>query len=276
MLKLLASNKAKGSFKIEAKTDANEATIYLYDMIVSTDDEAEWWGGVSPQAFVKALNEITAPTIHLRVNSPGGSVFAARAMEQAIRQHTSKVIAHVDGLAASAASFLIMAADEIRMAPGSFLMIHKAWTGMWGNADDLRKEADLLDQIDGSFVKTYATRSGQTPEDITAWMAAETWIEADRAVELGFATAVDSEKAASNSAPTPGNWDTSVFKNAPKVDESVTKPHEPGVDPDNAAKEAARIAAAAAMAEIAASIAKAKNDEHEERRRAVLKALIPA
>lgn len=279
MLKLLASNKAKGSFKIEAKTDANEATVYLYDMIVSTDDEAEWWGGVSPQAFVKALNEITAPTIHLRVNSPGGSVFAARAMEQAIRQHTSKVIAHVDGLAASAASFLIMAADEIRMAPGSFLMIHKAWTGMWGNADDLRKEADLLDQIDGSLVKTYATRSGQTPEDITAWMAAETWIEADRAVELGFATAVDAEKATSNSAPTPGNWDTSAFKNAPKPTENGTKPTENGTKPsdsEQAAKEAARIAAAAAMAEIAASIAKAKNDEHEERRRAVLKALIPA
>lgn len=270
MLKMLASNKAKGSFKIEAKTDANEATIYLYDMIVSTDDEAEWWGGVSPQAFVKALNEITAPTIHLRVNSPGGSVFAARAMEQAIRQHTSKVIAHVDGLAASAASFLIMAADEIRMAPGSFLMIHKAWSGMWGNADELRKEADLLDQIDGSLVKTYASRTGQKPEDITAWMAAETWIEADRAVELGFANAVDAASATQNSAAKPAVWDTSAFKNAPKPAENGTKPTENDTKPSDseqaAKKEAARIAAAAAMAEI----------EHEERRRAVLKALIPA
>jgi len=255
MLKMLASNKARGSFKIEAKTDAEEATIYLYDMIVSTDDEAEWWGGVSPQAFVKALNEITAPTIHLRVNSPGGSVFAARAMEQAIRQHTSKVIAHVDGLAASAASFLIMAADEIRMAPGSFLMIHKAWTGMWGNADDLRKEADLLDQIDGSLVKTYATRSGQSAEDIAAWMAAETWIEADRAVELGFASAVDSGETASNSAAKPTNWDTSAFKNAPK-------PANPAKTEQTPAKPAQNSTAA--------------QPDREAMRRAVLKALIPA
>lgn len=262
MLKLLANNKAKGSFKIEAKTDAEEATIYLYDMIVSTDDEAEWWGGVSPQAFVKALNEITAPTIHLRVNSPGGSVFAARAMEQAIRQHTSKVIAHVDGLAASAASFLIMAADEIRMAPGSFLMIHKAWTGMWGNADDLRKEADLLDQIDGSLVKTYANRSGQTPEDITNWMAAETWIEADRAVELGFATAVDAEKATSNSAPVPGNWDTSAFKNAPK---SATKPEKTETKPPENRENPPALPPGTT-----------DQPDREAMRRAVLKALIPA
>jgi hypothetical protein len=61
MFKLLASNKAKGSFKIEAKQDADEATIYLYDMIVSTDDEAEWWGGVSPHAFAKALNDLSFP-----------------------------------------------------------------------------------------------------------------------------------------------------------------------------------------------------------------------
>ena len=156
MQKLLINNRRQGTFHVAAKAESDEATIYLYDMIVNSDDEAEWWGGVSPQSFVKALNEITAGTIHLRVNSPGGSVFAARAMEQAIREHKSKIVVHIDGLAASAASFLIMAADEIHMAPGSFLMIHKAWTMMFGNADDLRKEAGLLDQIDASLVKTYA------------------------------------------------------------------------------------------------------------------------
>lgn len=253
MLKLLASNKAKGSFKIEAKQDDTEATIYLYDMIVSTDVEAEWWGGVSPEAFVKALNDITAPTIHLRVNSPGGSVFAARAIEQAIRMHKSKVVAHVDGLAASAASFLIMAADEIRMAPGSFLMIHKAWTWTAGNANDLRKESDLLEQIDASLVKTYATRSGQETEAIAQWMADETWIEADRAVELGLADGVDDTNA-DNTV----KWDTSAFKNAPKPTDNT---------PSQKDKDAKAAAAAVAAQAQAAS---------EERRRAVLKALIPA
>lgn len=268
MLKLLASNKAKGSFKVEAKASAEEATIYLYDMIVSTDDEAEWWGGVSPQAFVKALNEITAPTIHLRVNSPGGSVFAARAMEQAIREHKSTVVVHVDGLAASAASFLIMAADKIHMAPGSFLMIHKAWTGMWGNADDMRKEADLLDQIDGSLVKTYATRSGQEAELIAGWMAAETWIEADRAVELGFADQVDAGASASNNAKaqTPGDalaWDTSVFKNAPQ--RNVQDAPAAAAAPTPPAPAASNTAPAADV-----------QLDREALRRAVLKALIPA
>ena len=229
LLKMLASNKARGSFRVEAA--ANEAddtaTVYLYDTIVSTDEEAEWWGGVSPKAFVKALGEITASTIHLRVNSPGGSVFAGRAMEQALREHKAKVVAHVDGLAASAASFVIMGADEVHMAPGSFLMIHKAWTMTWGNSSDLRKEADLLDQIDTSLAKTYATRSGQDLQDIADWMAAETWIEADRAVELGFANSVagalsipDKESFAELSV----KWDTSVFRNAPKPGQNPPKP----------------------------------------------------
>lgn len=229
LLKLLASNKARGSFRVEAKTDdANdEATVYLYDTIVSTDEEAEWWGGVSPQAFVKALHEIKAGTIHLRVNSPGGSVFAGRAMEQALREHSAKVIAHVDGLAASAASFLIMGADEVHMAPGSFLMIHKAWTFTFGNEDDLRKEADLLAQIDTSLAKTYATRSGQAVDEISSWMAAETWMEADRAVELGFADLVDAGTKASNAV----SWDTSAFRNAPRLGSAPPKAAQPTTPP---------------------------------------------
>jgi ATP-dependent Clp protease, protease subunit len=246
LLKLLASNKARGSFRVEAKTDdeKDEATVYLYDTIVSTDEEAEWWGGVSPQAFVKALNEIKASTIHLRVNSPGGSVFAGRAMEQALREHSAQVIAHVDGLAASAASFLIMGADEIRMAPGSFLMIHKAWTFTFGNEDDLRKQADLLAQIDTSLVKTYATRTGQKAEDIAEWMAAETWIEADRAVELGFANTVDAGAKASNAVA----WDTSAFKNAPKLQQAQPPEPPPAAPPPaQPAPEALRRAALLAL-----------------------------
>lgn len=262
LFKLLANNKARGSFKVDAQADAAEATVYLYDMIVGSEDEAEWMGGVSPQSFVKALNDITAPTIHLRVNSPGGSVFAARAMEQAIRQHKSQVIAHVDGLAASAASFLIMAADEVRMAPGSFLMIHKAWTMAFGNADDLRKESDLLDQIDASLVKTYAARTGQTPEDIASWMAAETWIEADRAVELGFASAVDDDKTKS-AANQPAAWDTSAFKNAPKTAQNRTETQETPAKPSPPIPNPV-------VAEMRSEA------EREDRRRAVLKALIPA
>lgn len=104
---LLQLNKGKGSFHVENKTEA-EATIYLYDAIVSDDI----WGGVSAVNFVKELNALSNPVIHLRINSPGGDVFAARAMSQAIKEHKSKIIAHVDGMAASAATFPVIAADE--------------------------------------------------------------------------------------------------------------------------------------------------------------------
>ena len=168
MLKLLASNRKKGQFRADVTPGANEATIYLYDMIVNSDVEAEYWGGVSPQAFIKALNEITAPTIHLRVNSPGGSVFAARAIEQAIREHSSTIIAHVDGLAASAASFLIMAADSVEMAPGSFIMIHKAWTFAYGNADDMIKTAGHPGRLKPILLPGWLLRPGSMPTKLSS------------------------------------------------------------------------------------------------------------
>jgi len=221
MLKLLASNRKRGHFSAETTPSGDESTIYLYDMIVDSQEEADWWGGVAPETFVKTLNAMSAPVIHLRVKSPGGSVFAARAMEQAIREHSSRIVTHVDGLAASAASFLILPSDEIIIAPGSFLMIHKAWTMAFGNGDDFRKAAGLLDQIDGSLVKSYADKTGQSPDDIVAWMAAETWIEAARAVELGFADSVADDtkaKAMGNS------WDLSAYQHAPKTQSRSTPP----------------------------------------------------
>lgn len=234
MLKLLARNRRRGEFRAEAATGGAEATLYLYDMIVDTDDEAEWWGGVSPQAFVKALRAETAPTIHLRVNSPGGSVFAARAMEQALREHPSRIVAHIDGLAASAASFLVMGADEIEIAPGAMVMVHKAWTIAYGNADDLVSTAGLLEQIDASLVKTYAARTGQGADDIAAMMTAETWLEADRAVELGFADRIADAK------PKAAAWDLSAYSNAPQA--SHRPAAEPIAEPDRAALHRAALA----------------------------------
>ncbi|WP_301100276.1 ATP-dependent Clp protease proteolytic subunit, partial [Propionivibrio sp.] len=113
MFKLLSENRGKGFFSVE--NAAQETTIYLYDAIVGTDLEAEYWGGVSAETLVKTIRGVTAPVINLRVNSPGGDVFAARAIEQALRDSAATVIAHIDGYAASAASFMVMAADQIIM-----------------------------------------------------------------------------------------------------------------------------------------------------------------
>ena len=200
---LLATNRAKPKrYEICQAVDA-EATVYLYDMIDS-------FFGVSAKTFVRDLNAIKAPVIHLRINSPGGDVFDGRAIATAVAQHPSKVIAHIDGLAASAASYVATAADEVEMAPGSFLMIHKAWTLAFGNSEDLLATADILEKIDASLVEDYAKQTGQTPEQITAWMQAETWFSAEEAVAEGFADRVAGETAAQNS------WDLSALGKAPE------------------------------------------------------------
>lgn len=194
--------------KVECKADNSEATVYVYDMI---DD----YYGVSAQSFIDAINGITASVINVRVNSPGGDVFAARAMVTAIAAHSSKIVAHIDGLAASAASYLAMAADEVVMSEGSFLMIHKAWSGVLGNSDDMRTTADLLDKIDASIVADYQRKTGLPADEISQMMAAETWMDATEAVEKGFA---DSVATNGKGAKASAQWNLSAYANAPKIE----------------------------------------------------------
>lgn len=215
--RLLISNRGVGDFKARP-VENDVATVYLYDAIVSSEIEADFFGGVDPKQFAQTLAGIKASQIDLRVNSPGGSVFAARAMAQAIKDHPAKVIAHVDGLAASAASFLIMAADEVVMGEGSFIMIHNAWSMAIGNADGFRQEADLLDTIDESLVKTYAKRTGIGKDEIRDMMAAETWLNADEAVQKGFASRTTDESVESST-----QWDLSAYDNEPEPPKNTGK-----------------------------------------------------
>ena len=232
--KLYADNRkaAARKFEVVAKADSSEVDIFLYDHIVSSEDEAEWWGGVAPESFVKAVYAVDpSHTINLRVNSPGGSVFAARAMEQALRAHKGKVVVHIDGLAASAATFVSMAGDEVVMAKGAMFMIHKAWTGMWGNAEDLRKEADLLDKIDGTLAETYADKTGKDIAAITEWMAAETWFTAQEAMDAGFATSIAEAEAKALA------WDLSAYQNAPKAERQTQPEPAPAPEPEPTASD---------------------------------------
>lgn len=235
--KLYADNRkaAARKFEVVAKADSSEVDIFLYDHIVSSEEEAEWWGGVAPESFVKAVYAVDpSHTINLRVNSPGGSVFAARAMEQALRAHKGKVVVHIDGLAASAATFVSMAGDEIVMSKGAMFMIHKAWTGMWGNAEDLRKEADLLDKIDGTLAETYADKTGKDIAAITEWMAAETWFTAQEALEAGFATSIAEAEAKALA------WDLSAYENAPKAERQTQPEPAPIPEPEPTASDGHR------------------------------------
>lgn len=210
--KLMLANRKRGFFRAEAATGSDEATIYLYDQIVSDELTAEWWGGVAPQSFVNELLAIDAPVIHLRINSPGGDVFAGRVMEQAIREHSSKIIAHVDGYAASAASYVALAADEVVVAPGAMFMIHKAWSVGWGNSDDLMQLAALLEKIDGTLADTYVRETKNDRQQVLDWMAAETWFTADESVEHGFADRVAEAAKVANHV----SFDLSAYAHAPK------------------------------------------------------------
>lgn len=215
-MQLLRDNaKASGIQPVKVEVQDKEATLYLYDVVVATEDE--WWGGVGADAFVKALHGLAdKEVIHIRINSPGGSVFAARAIEQAIREHPAKIIAHVDGYAASAASFIAVACDEVEMSAGGFFMIHKAWMCSCGNSDDFIQATAFLEKVDTSLIDTYAAETGQKAEDIAAWMQAETWFSAQEAVEYGFA-----DRIAEGNPKATKTWNLAAYANAPKQTEPV-------------------------------------------------------
>ena len=203
LMQMLKANADKPKlFRIENL--AGESTIYLYDVIDS-------FFGINAQEFVSELSAIKSPTINLRINSPGGDVFDARAMATAINNHPSDIIAHIDGLAASAATYVALAANEVRMSEGGFFMIHKAWTLAFGNSADMRAMAGLLDKIDATIVNDYAKKTGKSADDIIAWMAAETWFTAQEALDNGFVDSITAGVKAQN------NWDLAAYINAPKA-----------------------------------------------------------
>lgn len=205
LLNLLAANRKRGEFRAEGNT------IFVYDVLVSSDADAEWFGGVSAEGFAKQLASMSGPVL-LRINSPGGDVFAGMAMAQAIRSYDGEVTAQVDGVAASAASVVAVAADKTTMAQGSMMMVHNAWTIALGNASDFRETAALLDKIDGEIVGIYEAKAGEG-QDFAAMMAEETWLTGKEAIAAGLA---DEESAAKIKNQL--RWDLSAFSNVPDVE----------------------------------------------------------
>ncbi|BBC72914.1 peptidase S14 [Altererythrobacter sp. B11] len=200
---LARANAGKGA-GLRSEVDGDTATVYVYDVIDSL------WG-VSAADFARELRAITAPNILLRVNSPGGDVFEARAMMTAIAEHPSTFTAKIDGLAASAATALTLACARVEIADGGFYMIHKAWTFAMGNADDMAATAKLLEKIDDVLVDGYAGKSGKPKDEILALMKAETWFNAQEAVDAGFAEAI-METSAKGQAKA---FNVAAYANAP-------------------------------------------------------------
>lgn len=174
-----------------AKDEAgNESELLLEGVIASSS----WWGDeVTPKAFKKELKQHTGD-ITVRINSPGGDVFAGVSIYNALVEHEGKVTVKVDALAASAASFVAMAGEEIIMLPGSMMMIHNPWTFAMGNKDELAKVVEMLEKTGESIASIYVARTGKSEEEIAELLSSETWMTAQEAVDLGFATEAQEPK----------------------------------------------------------------------------------
>lgn len=159
---------------------AEGAEISIYDEIGAF--------GVSAKGFVEALAAIPdGAALTLRINSPGGSVFDAVAIHNALRRRAGPVAVWIDGVAASAASYVAMAGDEVVMPRNTFLMIHDPVGVAAGAAEEMRAMAEALDRIRASLLQGYVAKSGRPETEIAALMAKESWLDAEEAVALGLA-----------------------------------------------------------------------------------------
>jgi len=163
-------------------------TMRLYDPIDSYG--GDW--GVSAKEFTAALDALPADTkeIRLLVNSPGGEVWEALALMNALRAHPARTVAVVEGIAASSASFIVASADEVQMMPNAEMFVHKAWGLGIGNADDFTKLSADLSHEDRNIASVYAAKAGGSVDDWMAAMSAETWYSAEEAVTAGLADKV--------------------------------------------------------------------------------------
>lgn len=144
-------------------------------------------GGVTAKRVSAALRSIKSDTVTVSINSPGGNFFEGVAIYNLLKQDKRKVTVEVVGLAASAASIIAMAGDEVRIAESAFMMIHNAWGLVIGNATDMRDTADLFSKFDESMAGLYAKRGNMGEDEARAMMEKETWMTGKEAVEAGLA-----------------------------------------------------------------------------------------
>ncbi|MBQ6983033.1 MAG: Clp protease ClpP [Synergistaceae bacterium] len=176
-------------WKVTAKSDT-EAEILFYDYISDFDDDE--WGVMSAKGLInkiKALGNIK--NITLRINSVGGDVFQAQAMYNYLKSHPANITVRIDGLAASAASVVAMAGNKIIMPSNALLMIHNPAGGVYGEAEDMRETAEILDKIRDTIANVYIAKTGLEREKVIAMMDSETWLDATEAHELKFCDEVE-------------------------------------------------------------------------------------
>jgi ATP-dependent protease ClpP protease subunit len=191
-------------FRVFAQGDRRVAEIQIYEAI------SDWWGYDASRLAedLKEAGEIDE--INVRIHSPGGDVFEGFAIFNILRGHDAKVTVNIDGIAASIAAVIAMAGEEISIAENGYMMIHNPFGFVMGEADELRRSADLLDKLTGTFARTVTARSEMDEDEVRDAMADETWYTAEEAVAAGLAdNIVGAIEVAANA-------DLSVFGHAPR------------------------------------------------------------
>jgi len=189
-------------YRIEAKETDETAEIIIYDVI--------GWPFNDAYDLIKSLSNYSGSKINLRINSPGGDVFDGMAIFNALKDHSAKVTAKIEGLAASMASVIALAGDEVQAHKNSMYMIHEPWTVLAGNQYEMREVADILQKIGGNILDVYADNSKIGKRELKQMMKDETWFTAKEAKERGLIdTVIDS-------TGTQAKFDLSIFSNVPE------------------------------------------------------------
>lgn len=203
--------------------------LYIYGDIVSYQwDDSD----TTAQSFKNALDALgDINTLNVYINSPGGSVFQGQAIYTILKRHQAAVNVHVDGVAASIASVIAMAADKVLMPRNAMMMVHNPWTYAMGNAQDLRKQADDLDKIKESLVEAYLSKTGEhlSREKLAEIMDNETWLTAQECFDYGLCDEIVEAKEIAASANTEL---LNMYKNVPESLKNALKKPENTPIPD--------------------------------------------
>tara|TARA_R110001632_G_scaffold34446_2_gene87706 strand:- start:290 stop:1282 length:993 start_codon:yes stop_codon:yes gene_type:complete len=192
-------NNKQSWYSINAKQTDKFVDVYLYDEVGSY--------GISAKDFVNDIKLLKGKDIYLHVNCVGGEVFDGMAIYNTLKKYKGKVIAYVEGIAASMGSIIPLAADEIIMSENSLYMIHNAWGGAMGEASDMRKTAALLDKLSSEIANIYTKKTGLPLSQIEEMMNEETWFSSEEALEYGFIDKV------SDAVMVAAKYDMTKFKN---------------------------------------------------------------
>lgn len=166
-------------------------SLYVYEVIGE-----DWWtgGGVTAKKVVEALDAMgDVKNLDIFINSEGGDVFEAKAIFANLKRFGAQKTVYIDGIAASAATFIAMAGDKIITAPAATWMVHEAWSVALGRAEDMRSMADVLDLENQAIAETYAKRTGRPVDEMVKLMAEETWMSAQEALDNKFTDEISSD-----------------------------------------------------------------------------------